>query len=106
MMTESQKKKAGDVLCDIGKYMLTVVPFSYFLSDKPSAVWIVIGTAFFGVLFILFGLYTVLKRFLLEGIGIMRTGDKYYGTYLFYFILHAHCSNRIGLGYISIIHYP
>ena len=59
MMTESQKKKAGDVLCDIGKYMLTVVPFSYFLSDKPSAVWIVIGTAFFGVLFILFGLYFV-----------------------------------------------
>ena len=59
MMTESQKKKVGVVLCDIGKYMLTVVPFSYFLSDKPDAVWIVIGTAFFGVLFILFGLYFV-----------------------------------------------
>ena len=73
MMTESQKKKAGDVLCDIGKYMLTVVPFSYFLSDKPAAVWIVIGTAFFGVLFILFGLYFVKHA---ESKSVLGKGKK------------------------------
>ena len=57
MMDYAQKKKAGDVLCDIGKYMLTVVPFSYFVADKPDAMYVIIGTAFFGFLFVLFGLY-------------------------------------------------
>ena len=56
-MDDAQKKKAGDVLCDIGKYMLTVVPFSYFVTDKPDALYVIIGTAFFGFLFVLFGLY-------------------------------------------------
>jgi hypothetical protein len=57
MMDENQRKKTGDVLCDIGKYMLTVIPFSYIISDKPGMYFVIIGTAFFGMLFILFGLY-------------------------------------------------
>ena len=57
MMDEAQRKNTGDLLCDIGKYMLTVVPFSYFISDKPDTVYVIIGTAFFGFLFVLFGLY-------------------------------------------------
>lgn len=58
-MNNQQKKKLGDVLCDIGKYMLTVVPFSFIISDKPDTLFVIIGTAFFGFLFILFGLYFV-----------------------------------------------
>ena len=58
-MDSQQKKKLGDVLCDIGKYMLTVVPFSFFISDKPDTLFVIIGTASFGFLFILFGLYFV-----------------------------------------------
>ena len=57
MIDEAQRKKMGDILCDIGKYMVTVVPFGYFFSDKPYTLPIIIGTAFFGFLFILFGLY-------------------------------------------------
>jgi hypothetical protein len=58
-MDERQKNKAGDVLCDVGKYMLTAVPLSYFLSDKPGSAYVIFGTAVFGFLFILFGLYFV-----------------------------------------------
>ena len=57
MIDEAQRKKMGDILCDIWKYMVTVVPFGYFFSDKPYTLPIIIGTAFFGFLFILFGLY-------------------------------------------------
>lgn len=62
MMNEKQRQKIGDVLCDIGKYMITVVPFSYFVSDNPNAIYILIGTAFFGFLFVLFGLYFIKNR--------------------------------------------
>ena len=62
MMNEKQRQKIGDVLCDIGKYMITVVPFSYFVSDTPNAIYILIGTAFFGFLFVLFGLYFIKNR--------------------------------------------
>ena len=58
-MDSQQKKKVGDVLCDIVKYMLTVVPFSFVVSDKPDTLYVIIGTAFFGFLFVLFGLYFV-----------------------------------------------
>ena len=57
MMDNLQKKKVSDVLCDMGKYMVTVVSFSYFLSDKPDMLYVVIGMSVFGILFILFGLY-------------------------------------------------
>lgn len=56
-MDDAQRKKAGDVLCDIGKYMVTVIPFSYFISDKPGTLYIIIGMTVFGLLFILYGLY-------------------------------------------------
>ena len=58
-MEPSQRKKLGDVLCDLGKYMLTVVPFSYFISDKPDTLYIVISIVVFGLLLILFGLYFI-----------------------------------------------
>ncbi|MBR1519758.1 MAG: hypothetical protein IJ635_00795 [Bacteroidaceae bacterium] len=61
MMDEAQRKKIGDILCDIEKYMVTVVPFGYFFSDKPYALYVIVGTAFFGFLFILFGLYYTKK---------------------------------------------
>ena len=53
MMDNLQKKKVSDVLCDMGKYMVTVVPFSYFLSDKPDMLYVVIGMSVFGILVIL-----------------------------------------------------
>ena len=56
-MDETQKKKVGDLLCDIGKYMVTVVPFGYFFSNKPDAGYIIVAIAIFGLLFMLFGLY-------------------------------------------------
>ena len=49
----------GDVLCDIGKYMLTVIPFTYVMADRPSIPYVIATTAFFGLLFIIFGLYFV-----------------------------------------------
>jgi hypothetical protein len=55
------KKKIGDVLCDIGKYMLTVIPFTYMMSDKPAISYVVIMMAFWGLLFILFGLFFIKK---------------------------------------------
>ena len=59
MIDEAQRKKLGDVICDVGKYMLTVIPFSYFLSDRPSMVYVVISAAVFGVLLTILGLYFV-----------------------------------------------
>lgn len=55
----SAKKKIGDLLCDIGKYMLTVVPFSFMLSDKPGLLYVTIITTFSGIVLILFGLYFI-----------------------------------------------
>ena len=52
-------KKLGDVFCDIGKYMLTVVPFTYLMSEKPGELYIAITTTISGVLFILYGLYFI-----------------------------------------------
>ncbi len=53
------KKKVGDVLCDIGKYMLTVIPFTYFMADKPGALYVLIVTAIVGVFMIIFGIYFI-----------------------------------------------
>ena len=53
------KSKVGDVFCDMGKYMLTVIPFTYFMSDKDGILSIIIVLVFVGVLFLLFGLYFV-----------------------------------------------
>ncbi|MBR1503694.1 MAG: hypothetical protein IJ618_07430 [Prevotella sp.] len=50
-------KKLGDVLCDIGKYLLTVIPFSYFMADRPNVVYVLLSTAIGGVAFIIFGIY-------------------------------------------------
>jgi len=72
-MTESQKKKLGDLLCDIGKYLITVVPLSYFLSDKVDVIYVVIGTAFFGLLLILFGLYFIKSS---ENMTVSKTKQK------------------------------
>ena len=72
-MTESQKKKLGDLLCDIGKYLITVVPLSYFLSDKDDVIYVVIGTAFFGLLLILFGLYFIKSS---ENMTVSKTKQK------------------------------
>ena len=35
-MTQNQKKKLADVLCDFGKYIATAVPLGYFVADKPG----------------------------------------------------------------------
>ena len=53
------RKKIGDVLCDIGKYMLTVIPFTYLMSDKPGGFYVTIATAVFGVLLVILGLYFI-----------------------------------------------
>ncbi len=53
------KRKLGDVLCDIGKYMLTVIPFTYFMSDKDGILSIIMVLVFVGILFLLFGFYFV-----------------------------------------------
>ena len=60
-MTEpsTTKKKLGDLLCDIGKYMLTVIPFTYIMADKPAVLYVVISTAVSGVSLILSGLYFI-----------------------------------------------
>ena len=50
-------KKIGDVLCDLGKYSLTVFPLSYFFSDKPATVYVILAAEVVGVLFVLYGLY-------------------------------------------------
>ena len=53
------KRKVGDVFCDMGKYMLTVIPFTYFMSDKDGILSIIMVLVFVGILFLLFGLYFV-----------------------------------------------
>lgn len=60
-MNEVQKKKIGDVLCDIGKYMLTVVPFGYFFSEQDNAALIVAAVAFAGIFFITSGILVMKK---------------------------------------------
>ena len=50
-------KKLGDVMCDIGKYLLTVIPFTYFMSDMPNVIYVLLATAVAGVMFIIFGVY-------------------------------------------------
>ena len=58
MIDQSLKwKKLGDVLCDIGKYLLTVIPFTYFMDDKPYVIYILLSTATGGLAFIIFGIY-------------------------------------------------
>ena len=60
MMDSSlRRKKIGEVLCDVGKYMLTVIPFTYFMADKPDTLYVLIATAFTGFCFIVFGIYFV-----------------------------------------------
>ena len=58
-MTASQKKKTGDLLCDTGKYLVTVVPLTYVLSDKYDSVYVIVFSAFFGLLFVIFGLFFI-----------------------------------------------
>ena len=60
-MTDSslKKKKIGEILCDVGKYMLTVIPFTYFMADKPGTLYVLIATAFAGFFLIVFGIYFV-----------------------------------------------
>lgn len=55
-MTQIQKKKLADVLCDFGKYIATAVPLGYFIADKPGVGYLVIATTISGVLFITYGL--------------------------------------------------
>ena len=54
-----KKKKIGEILCDVGKYMLTVIPFTYFMADKPGTVYVLIATAIAGFFLIIFGIYFV-----------------------------------------------
>ena len=60
-MESAQYKKLGDVLCDIGKYVATAVPLTYFVSDKPGMTYVIMGAALFSVMFICFGLYFTKK---------------------------------------------
>ena len=52
-----RRKKTGDILCDVGKYLLTVIPFTYFMSDRPSIIYVLLATAIAGVAFVTFGVY-------------------------------------------------
>ena len=56
-MTQNQKKKLTDVLCDLGKYIATAVPLAYFVSDKPGVGYLVIATTIAGIVLVTFGLY-------------------------------------------------
>ena len=56
-MTQDQKKKLTDVLCDLGKYIATAVPLAYFVSDKPGVGYVVIATTIAGIVLVTFGLY-------------------------------------------------
>lgn len=58
-MTTSQKRKTGDLLCDTGKYLITVVPLTYVLSDKYDSIYVIVFSAFFGFLFVVFGLFFI-----------------------------------------------
>ena len=60
-MTAKQKGKFGDVLCDIGKYMLTVVPFTYLMGDSTGTLYIAITMVVMGMLIIASGLYFTKK---------------------------------------------
>ena len=60
-MTQAQRKKTGDLMCDIGKYIATAVPLSYVVADKPYMWLVVVIAAFSGFSFIIFGLYFVKK---------------------------------------------
>ncbi|MBQ7571659.1 MAG: hypothetical protein IJT19_05400 [Bacteroidaceae bacterium] len=60
-MTVKQKEKFGDLLCDIGKYMLTVVPFTYFLGDSSGTLLIAITMVVMGMLIVASGLYFTKK---------------------------------------------
>ncbi len=55
------RRKGGDILCDIGKYMITAVPLTYILSEKFESYLIVIVTSLTGLVLILFGLYFIRK---------------------------------------------
>ena len=60
-MTQAQRRKTGDLMCDIGKYIATAVPLSYFVADKPYMWLVVVIATFSGLSFIIFGLYFVKK---------------------------------------------
>ena len=61
MTTETieKKKKVGDLMCDIGKYMVTVIPFTYFLQQPDDMVYVISATAVVGVLLMIFGIHFV-----------------------------------------------
>lgn len=72
-MTAKQKGKFGDVLCDIGKYMLTVVPFTYFMGESKGAIYIAITMVVMGMLIVVSGLYFTKKS---ESASVSGTGKK------------------------------
>ncbi len=72
-MTAKQKGKFGDVLCDIGKYMLTVVPFTYFMGESKGAIYIAITMVVMGMLIVASGLYFTKKS---ESASVSETGKK------------------------------
>lgn len=61
-MTDSallRRRKLGDLLCDIGKYLLTVLPLTYFMSELEGFIYVLCVTALVGVGFIIYGLYFI-----------------------------------------------
>ncbi len=60
-MTAKQKGKFGDLLCDIGKYMLTVVPFTYLMGENLDTLLIAITMVVMGMLIVASGLYFTKK---------------------------------------------
>ena len=58
-MSAVLRQKGGDILCDIGKYLVTAVPLTYILSEKFESYLIVIVTSLSGLILILFGLYFI-----------------------------------------------
>ena len=58
-MTQEQRKQLADVLCDLGKYIATAIPVAYFVANKPGIGYVMMATIFFGLLFVIFGLYFV-----------------------------------------------
>ena len=66
-----KRRKLGDILCDIGKYLLTVIPFTYLMADRAGAVYVILATALCGLLLICFGLY-----FVEHSVSVKSTGNS------------------------------
>ncbi len=72
-MTAKQKGKLGDLLCDIGKYMLTVVPFTYLMGESTDTLFIAVTMVVMGMLIVVSGLYFTKRS---ESVSVKGNTEK------------------------------